>query len=151
MIIVGYIRPTSGFRTIMGTLWEEAGRKLHVQGAQNGSPNGSPNTQNVVQNECWEQCTKMTPKVDVFRPPDTSSEGFPPARESYFHFYSSAQKMIQKGLQNELFWTTLAPAGLQNAGRFSTQNLRTFSKQMSTPPPPTLRDGRNAPSLGVQI
>ena len=81
---------------------------------------------------------------------DSSSEGFPPARESYFHFYSSAQKMIKKGVKNELFWTTLAPGGLQNADLFSTQNLRTFSKQIVTPLPPSppLRDGRNPPSLG---
>ena len=96
-----------------------------------------------------ESCKKMRKMLNSW-PLDSSSEGFPPAGESYFHFYSSAQKMIQKGFQNVLFWTTLAPAGLQNAGLFSTQNLRTFSKQMRTPspPPPTLRDGRNPPSLG---
>ena len=38
--------------------------------------------------------------------------------------------MIQKGVQNELFWTTLAPAGLLNAVCFATPKLSISNKQM---------------------
>ena len=97
-----------------------------------------------VQNEAENQqlATKSTEKKMQKRPNSwplhRSSEGFPPLREPYFHFYRSVQKMVKKGVQNELFWTTLAPAGLLNAVCFATQKLSISKKQIrgSLPPLP---------------
>ena len=93
-----------------------------------------------------DSCKKMQKRSNSW-PLDRSSEGFPLVREPYFHFYRSVQKMVKKGVQNELFWTTLAPAGLPNAVCFATQKLSISNKQIRGSPP-TLRDGRNPPNLG---
>ena len=44
--------------------------------------------------------------------------------------------MVKKGVQNDLFWTTLAPAGLLNAVCFAAQKLSNSNKQNRIPSPP---------------
>ena len=44
--------------------------------------------------------------------------------------------MVKKGVQHDLFWTTVAPAGLLNAVCLAAQKLSNSNKQLPPPLPP---------------
>ena len=112
--------------------------KCAIPVAPKWSPKWSRKSTNCDKKQREEDCCKKIEKRSNSWPLDWSSEGFPPVREPYFHFYRNVQQILQKGTQNELFWTTLVPAGLLNAVCFANQKLSISNKQMrgSLPPLP---------------